>query len=118
MSSSASAPAHRWRSAVIFSGLTPVAAASLASALASASGCPCWAGSREVCASARERLNCSPQAWKPGYTAVVVMIRTTLGVVRWRLATLVDRLSGLLGSQEHRSMGSPITDEEIENLFS
>ena len=58
------------------------------------------------------RLKLLAASVKPGYTAVVVFDdRTTLGVVRWRLATLVDRLSGLLGSQEHRSMGSPITDE-------
>ena len=78
---------------------------------------PLGAGSREsLCIDAGRLLLAA--SVKPGYTAVVVFDdRTTLGVVRWRLATLVDRLSGLLGSQEHRSMGSPITDEEIGESF-
>lgn len=96
-------------------------AASLAGTLASAQGLmrplgPDRVESLCIDAGAVKLLAASV---KPGYTAVVVFDdRTTLGVVRWRLAALVDRLSGLLGSQEHRSMGSPITDEEIENLFS
>jgi predicted regulator of Ras-like GTPase activity (Roadblock/LC7/MglB family) len=56
---------------------------------------------------------------KPGFSVVVVFdARSSLGVVRWRLASLVDRLSSLLGAGERQRIGSPITDEEIENLFS
>ena len=56
---------------------------------------------------------------KPGFTLVVVFdARSSLGVVRWRLASLVSRLGGLLGANEHQRIGSHITDEEIENLFS
>ena len=56
---------------------------------------------------------------KPGFTLVVVFdARSSLGVVRWRLASLVSRLGSLLGANEHQRIGSPITDEEIENLFS
>ena len=56
-----------------------------------------------VCTSMRGEVKLLAASVKPGFTLVVVFDdRTTLGVVRWRLATLVDRLSGLLGSQEHR----------------
>ena len=56
---------------------------------------------------------------KPGFSlAVVFDARTTLGVVRWRLDSLVERLGGILGSGATQQMGAPISDEEIENLFS
>ncbi len=55
----------------------------------------------------------------PGFSlAVVFDERTTLGVVRWRLDGLVDRLSGLLGEAGGKRVVAQITDEEIENLFS
>ena len=56
---------------------------------------------------------------KPAFSlAVVFDARTTLGVVRWRLDALVDRLSAVIGGGAGQQMGAPISDEEIENLFS
>jgi len=55
---------------------------------------------------------------KTGFSiAVVFDDRTSLGVVQWRLRTLVARLAELLRSGGAESAPGRITDEEIENLF-
>jgi predicted regulator of Ras-like GTPase activity (Roadblock/LC7/MglB family) len=56
---------------------------------------------------------------QPGFfLAVVFDVRTTLGVVRWRLDSLVARLTLLMVADSGHQTKAPISDEEIENLFS